>query len=96
MVFQAEKSTSKAGIFGEGLLSLLGCLLVAMKTRAMKREKKQLHCSLLLNALFSKLTLRGVYNKPVTVQGNVHWLFIALALGRDSSNKYANAHLPVQ
>ena len=31
---------------------------------------------------FTKLTLRGVYNKPVTVRGNVHWLFIA--------------HLPVQ
>ena len=82
MVFQAEKSIREAGIFGGGFISLLGRLLVAMKTKAMKREKKQLHCSLLQNTIFSRLTLRGVYNKPVTVRGSVHWLFIALALGR--------------
>ena len=51
VIFQAEKPTHEAVIFSKGLLSLLGGLLVTMKTRAIKREKKP-HCSLLQNTFF--------------------------------------------
>ena len=70
----------------------------------MSNKTRNREVSRLQNTLFSKLMLRDVYNKPVTVQGSVHWLFIALTLEHSRainapmhtslySNYYTDVHM---